>query len=136
MARRVAKRMWSRALSDEEKAAIAERCERFIREEFKPRFLPQVRATSSNYPVGIFGKWRATQYSFVQLYRFGFADTLGEECSMPFTRLDLRGDCLTEARFDVMWHRHNGQWWPLYRSLTLDEALERVRVDGRLQPIQ
>jgi hypothetical protein len=41
MALRRAKRVGARALHDEEKAAIAGRCERFIREELKPRFLPQ-----------------------------------------------------------------------------------------------
>ena len=135
MAKRVMKWMRVKALRDEEKAAIADRCERFIREELKPRFMPEIRPTEFNYPIDIFGKWRASQYSFIQRYRSGFAHNLGEEFNAPFTRLDHRDDCFTEIRFDVMWHRHTGQWWPICASLTLDEALERIRTDGLLQPL-
>jgi hypothetical protein len=135
MARQRMKRVWARALRDEEKAAIAERCERFIREELKPRFLPQIRPTAFNYPVDIFGKWRGGQYSFIERFRSGFADNLGREFDEAFTRLDRRDDCRTEIRFDVMWHRHTGQWFLLHAALTLEEALERVRTDELLWPI-
>ena len=136
MAKRVTKWMWVRALRAEEKAAIADRCDRFIREELRPRFLPQIRPSEFNYPIDIFGKWRASQYSFIQRYRSGFADNLGEEFNAAFTRLDHRDDCRTEIRFDVMWHRHTGQWLCLYASLTLEEALECIRTDELLQPLQ
>jgi hypothetical protein len=135
MARQGTERVWARALRDEEKAAIAERCERFVREEFKPRFLPQIRVTEFNDPVDIFGKWRGGQYSFIERFRSGFADNLGEEFDEAFTRLDHREDCLTEARFDVMWRRHTGRWFLLHAALTLEEALERVRADELLWPI-
>jgi hypothetical protein len=136
MAKKITRWMWVKALRDEEKAAIAERCERFIREELKPRFLPQVRPTEFNYPVDIFGKWRASKYSFIQRYRSGFVDNLGEEFDSAFTRLDHRDDCLAEIRFDVMWHRHTGRWLCLYAALTLEEALESIRTDELLQPLQ
>jgi hypothetical protein len=135
MAQRRAKRVRARALRDAEKAAIAERCERFIREELKPRFLPQIRPTEFNYPVDIFGKWRGSRYSFIERFRSGFADNLGREFDAAFTRLDHRDDCRTEALFDVMWHRHTGQWFRLHDALTLEEALERVRTDELLWPI-
>ena len=135
MALRRAKRVRVRALRDEEKAAVAERCERLIREEFKQRFLPQVRPTEFNYPVDIFGKWRGGQYSFIERFRSGFADNLGEEFDEPFTRLDHRDDCLTEIRFDVMWRRHTGRWFRLHAAQTLAEALERVRTDELLWQI-
>jgi hypothetical protein len=135
MAQQRTGRVWVRALRSEEKAAIAGRCERFIREELKPRFLPQIRPTTFNYPVDIFGKWRSDKYSFIERFRSGFADNLGWEFDQAFTRLDHRDDCLTEIRFDVMWHRHTGQWFRRHEALTLEEALERVRTDGLLWPI-
>jgi hypothetical protein len=135
MAQRRTKWVRVRALREEEKAAIAGRCERFIREELRPRFLPQIRVTEFNDPVDIFGKWRGGQYSFIERFRSGFADNLGWEFDQAFTRLDHRDDCLTEIRFDVMWHRHTGQWFRRHEALTLEEALERVRTDGLLRPI-
>jgi hypothetical protein len=135
MAQRRTKWVRVRALREEEKAAIAGRCERFIREELRPRFLPQIQPTAFNYPIDIFGKWRGNKYSFIERFRSGFADNLGWEFDQAFTRLDHCDDCLTEIRFDVMWHRHTGQWFLLHAALTLEEALERVRTDELLWPI-
>jgi hypothetical protein len=136
MAKRITKRMWVKALRDDDKAVIAERCERFIREELRPRFLPRIQPTEFNYPIDIFGKWRGSQYSFVQRWRSGFAENCGAEFNAAFTRLDHRDDCFDEIRFDVMWHRHTGQWFCLYGFLTLEEALECIRTDELLQPLQ
>jgi hypothetical protein len=135
MAKQSAKRMWVKDLRDGDKATIAERCDRFIQDELKPRFLPQIRPTEFNYPVDIFGRWRGSKYSFIQRYWSGFSENLGEEFNAAFTRLDHCEGCLTETRFDVMWHRHTGQWFRLYPFLTLDQALERICTDELLWPI-
>lgn len=129
-------RRWVRvkALSSEEKAAIAAACERFIAEWLKPRFLPEIRRTKFNYPVDLFGRWRGTKFSFIMRYRSGFDDNLGEEFDSAFTRLDHVEECLSETRFDVMWRRHTGQWWRLHSSATLEEALRLIESEPMLQP--
>jgi hypothetical protein len=129
-------RRWVRVkvLAPDEKAAIATTCERFIAEILKPRFLPEIRPTSSNYPVDIFGKWRGSKYSFIMRYRSGFPENAGEEFDSAFTRLDHVEENLAETRFDVMWHRHTGQWWHLYPSVTLEEALRLIETEPLLQP--
>ena len=124
-----------RALTTEEKAAIAIACERFIGATLKPRFLPEVRPTEFNYPIDIFGKWRGSKYSFITRYRSGFPDNLGEEFDLAFTRLDHVEEHLAEIRFDVMWRRHNGQWWRLHSSVGLEEALQLMRTESLLQPL-
>ena len=118
-----------RALSREEKAAVAAACDRFIAKTLKPRFLPTIRPTQLNYPVEIFGK-----YSFITRYRSGFPDNRGEEFDSPFTRLDHVEECLTETRLDLMWQRHNGQWWRLHTSVTLERALQLIETEPLLQP--
>ncbi len=123
-----------RTLTAGEKAAIASTCERFIAETLKPRFLPEIRSTQFNYPVDILGRWRGNKYSFIERYRSGFPDNLGEEFDAAFTRLDHVEECLAEIRFDVMWHRHTGQWWRLHSSVTLDEALRLIETEPHLQP--
>ncbi len=124
-----------KSLTKEEKAAIAAICDRFIADVLKPRFLPEVRPTKFNYPVDIFGKWRGNKYSFVTRYRSGFSENYEEEFDAPFTRLDHVDECLNETRFNVMWHRHTGQWWRLHSAVTLDEVLRMIETEPMLQPI-
>jgi hypothetical protein len=123
-----------RALTTEEKAAIATACERFIGTTLKPRFLPEVRPTEFNYPIDILGKWRGNKYSFITRYRSGITDNLGEEFDSAFTRFDYVEGCFAEAQFDLMWHRSNGQWWRLYSSVTLEKALQLLETEPLLQP--
>lgn len=122
-----------RTLSAAEKVAIAATCERSIA-VLKRRFLPEIRPTTFNYPVDIFGKWRGSKYSFITRYRSGFPDNAGEEFDSPFTRLDHLEDSIAEPRFDVMWHRHTGQWWRLHSSVTLEEALHLIETEPLLHP--
>jgi len=134
----VAKKEWRwvrvKALNPTEKAEIAATCERFIAETLKPRFLPMIRPTQFNYPVDIFGKWRGAKYSFITRYRSGHADNAGEEFDSAFTRLDYLEECITETRFDVMWHRHTGQWFRVFPSVTLDEAFRLMESEEVLWP--
>ena len=125
-----------KALGPDEKAAVPAVCERFIAQTLKVRFLLEIRPTPSNYPVDIFGKWRGSKYSFVTRYRSGFADNAGEEFDSAFTRFDHVEEDLAETRFDVMWHRHTGQWWRLHSSVTLDEALGLIETEPLLRPLR
>ncbi len=117
-----------------EKLAIAARCEQFIGEILKPRFLPEIHPTKFNYPVDILGKWRGDKYSFIVRFRSGFNQNAGEEFDSAFARLDHMQECLTETRFDVMWHRHTGQWWRLHSSVTLEDALRLIETEPALRP--
>ena len=131
MAKRVTKRVWVKVLAAEEKAAIAARCGRLIAENLKPRYLPEIRPTEFNYPVDMFGQWRGSKFSFIVRFRSGWPDNPGEEFNAAYARLDHVEENLQETRFNVMWHRHTGQWWPLHLGVTLDEALSHVE---RMQP--
>lgn len=128
-------RRWVKVLAPQEKAAVAAACERFIAETLKPRFLPEIRPTSFNYPVDVFGKWRGSKYSFITRYRSGFPENAGEEFDSAFTRLDHVAEVLTEIRFDLMWRRHTGQWWRLHASVTLEDALRLIDAEPWLQPL-
>lgn len=114
-----------------EKTLITVACQRFIDEVLKPRFLLAIRPTRFNYPVDILGRWHGNRYRFIQRYRSGFPENLGEEFESPFTRLDWMG----RDRFDIQWHRHTGAWFCLYRGLSLNEALKTIETDGLLHPL-
>lgn len=126
MAKRVTKRVWVKVLTANEKAAIGARGERLISDKLKPLYLPEVRPTEFNYPIDMFGRWRGSKYSFIVRFRSGWPDNLGEEFDAGYARLDHVEESIQELRFDVMWHRHTGQWWRLHAALTLDEALAEV----------
>jgi hypothetical protein len=89
-----------------EKSAVTAACQHLIDDFLKPSFLPTIRPTWFNYPVDILGKWRGTKYRFIQRYRSGFSENLGEEFDAPFARLDW----ISRDRFDLRWHRHTGDW--------------------------
>jgi hypothetical protein len=117
--------------SDVEKARITAAYQRFIDEILKPRFLPAISPTAFNYCVNIRGKWQGPRYRFIQRYRSGFPEDLGEEFDAPFVRLDWTGP----DRFDIQWHRHTGAWHRLYRDQTLLQALKTIENDGLLHPL-
>jgi hypothetical protein len=128
-------RVLDRPLTAAEKSAIAERCDRFIADVLKPRFLPAVRPSPFNYAVDLFGRWRAHRYSFITRYRSGFDHNEGEEFDSAFTRLDhLPGHRGAEPHFAVMWHRHTGQWFRLHEAVPLAEALRLIETDEVLAP--
>ena len=124
-----------RTLSPAEKLEIAETCSSFIDTVLKPRFLPEIRPTKFNYPVGVLGKWRGSRYSFITRYRSGFRQNAGEEFDAPFTRLDFIEESVSEIRFDIMWHRHTGRWFRLYNSVSLQHALQLMQTDELLWPL-
>jgi hypothetical protein len=128
-------KVWTRStkppqVEETEKAAIVAACDAFVRDVLKPRFLAEIRPTAWNYPVDIRGDWRGGRYRFIQRYRSGFADNLGEEFDAPFARIDRMG----HDRFDVYWMRHNDTWWLLHRNVTLREALALIETDEILHP--
>lgn len=129
-------RGWVRvnSLTAQDKAAIAAACERLIAGTLKPRFLPEIRPTGFNYPIDILGKWRGNKYSFITRYRSGFPENAGAEFDSAFARLDHVAVTLGETRFDVMWHRHTGQWYRLHSSVPLAEGLRLIAREPLLQP--
>ncbi len=134
MAKREARWVRVRHLGADEKATVSAACERVVAEHLKPLHLPDIHPTPYNYPIDIFGRWRGSKYSFVTRFRSGFADTAGAEFDVAFARLDHLDELVSETRFDVMWHRHTGQWWPLHRAVTLEEALRLIVTDPVLRP--
>ena len=114
-----------------EKADVTAACHRFIDSVLKPRFLPTIRPKEFNYPIDIHGKWLGDRYRFIQRYRSGFPENLGEEFDNAFTRLDW----VSPDRFDIQWHRHTGAWFCLYRERSLADALKLIETEGHLHPL-
>lgn len=118
--------------SEREKREIDRACEAFINDVLKPRFLPEIRPTAFNYPIDIFGKWHGGKYRFIQRFRNDDPENaLDPEFDSPFARIEYVG----RGRFDVSYFRHTGQWWTVYRGVSLAEALSLLETEGILHPI-
>ena len=114
------------------KPRIARVCEQFIADVLKPRFLPEILpSTEFNFPVDIVGKWHGTNYRFMTRYKCGGKNRTADGFDAPFARFEGRGSDL----FDVSWHRHTGQWHPMFQGLTLKEALDMIESVPTLQPV-
>jgi len=122
--------VWVR-VTPEEKTEIASRCNRQVVDVLKPKYLPEIRPT----PVDLFGRQRGSKFSFLVRFRSGFPDDEGEEFDAPFARRDHVEECVDETRFDVMWPRQTGQYWPLHRSAPLAEALRLVETEPHFRPL-
>ena len=114
-----------------EKAAITAACEKFIAEVLKPRFLPEIRPTAFNYPIDLYGKWHGNKYRFFERFYSGHRDAIEPEFEAPFARLEYVG----RDRFDLSYHRHTGEWFCLYRRVSLAEALRLIESDGHFHPV-
>jgi hypothetical protein len=114
-----------------EKAAVSAEFERLITEFLKPRFLPEVRPTSFNYPIDIIGKWHGNKYRLLQRFRSDSPDAIEPEFDAPFARVEY----VSRDRFDLSYYRHTGEWFRLYRSISLAEALRLMESDGHFHPV-
>jgi hypothetical protein len=114
-----------------EKAAITAACGRLIAEALLPRFLPEIRpSTTVNYPLAIRGKWHGNKYRFLTRYHSDDPESLVAEFDAPFARLDyVSRDC-----FDLLWHRHTGEWRRVADGLPLADALHRIANEPYFRP--
>lgn len=118
-------------VEETEKQAIILACEALIRDVLTPRFLPEVKPrTDFNYPAFIHGQWHGGRYRFMTRYNSETPQSIVPWFDAPFARIDRVGP----GQFDLYWHRHTGQWWPIASGLTLEEALRRIVEDGVFIP--
>ncbi len=116
---------------EHEKETIGRACEAFIADVLKPRFLPEIRPTTFNYCVDIFGKWHGGKYRFIQRFRSDAPEAIEPEFDVPFARLEY----VARDRFNLSYFRHTGQWWTVYRGVTLAEALGVLETEAIFHPI-
>ena len=112
------------------KSEITAACERLITEVLLPRYLPAVTPTEFNYPVAIYGKWHGNRYRFITRYRSDRPDSTEPEFEHAFARLDF----VARDRFDLLFHRHTGEWLPLHQAVTLADAMRLISEGGYFEP--
>jgi hypothetical protein len=109
----------------DEKIAITTACESLIADVLLPKYLPEVTPSEFNYPIAIYGKWHGNNYRFITRYRSDQPNSFTPEFEAPFARLEYA----SRNRFNLSYHRHTGEWYCLFRWITLHEALALI-ADG------
>src|SRR5215207_9718497 len=66
-----------------ERQTVIAACDRLIHEVLQPKFLPEIVPTEWNYPVGIYGKWHANRFRFIQRFRSDRSDAIASEFDAP-----------------------------------------------------
>jgi len=70
------------------------------------------------------------KYRFFTRYRSDDPSSLAVEFDAPFARLDyVSRDC-----FDLLWHRHTGEWLRLFERQSLADALHQIASEPYFQP--
>jgi hypothetical protein len=83
-----------------------------------------------NYIIDISGKWYRSYFYFCSRYCCPGPNALSPTFEARFTRLQYAGN----GRFNLAYMRYTGQWWEVYRGLTLDECLARIREEPLFHP--
>lgn len=113
-----------------EKQLISEKCEGLIETEFKPKYIQPPPDNDWNYIVDIFGKWYRNYFYFCSLYNCPSPRAIVPSFEARFTRLEYAGS----DRFNISYMRHTEKWWEVHRGLTLEQALEEIKINLIFNP--
>lgn len=115
------------------KAELTEKANKLVETKFKPwklEFDKSAKEHGFNYVVDIYTTWWRNYFYFCSKYRCPSPNAISEYFEARFTRLEYVGDWW----FNLAYMRHTGQWWEVYRGLTLEESLDTIEKEQLFWP--
>jgi hypothetical protein len=113
------------------KAEVDHKATDLIENVLKPKHIgPPPKGHQLNYLVDITTKWLGSKCYFVSIYRSPGPNAISPTFETKFARLEYVGN----AKFNLAFMRHTGQWVQLYDGLSVDECLQAIRNDPWFQP--
>ena len=113
------------------KRDVSAQARALLESELKAKHIkPPPKDANFNYVVDVFTKWHGRYFYFVSKYASPGPNALSPFFEAPFARIEYQ----CNARFNLAYMRHTGQWWQVYRNLTLDEVLNTIREEPLFQP--
>ena len=111
---------------DAVKADVEAKAREIVETVLKPDHLkPPPEDMRFNYVVDIYTKWYRNYFYFCSQYRCPGPNAISPFFEVRFARLEY----LDQDNFNISYMRHTGQWWEIYRDLSLEGCLAAVR-DG------
>lgn len=97
----------------------------------KPKHVqPPPEGSQLNYIVDITTKWLGSKCYFISVYRCPGPNAVSPTFETKFARMDYSGD----AKFNLAFMRHTGQWIELYTGFSVDECMKAIRDDPWFVP--
>ena len=113
------------------KAEVQAKADELIEMQLKPRFIePPPEDRRWNYIIDIWARWHRSFFHFGSTYASPGPNALSPTFESPFARMEHVGD----GKFHLAYMRHTGKWWEVYRGLTVDECLKRIKDEAIFQP--
>ena len=105
------------------KAEVEGKARQLIDEVLKPNHLkPPPADETFNYIADIYGRWYRHYYYFCSRYNSPGPYAIAPFFEAKFARMEYAGG----ERFHLAYMRHTGQWFEVFRDLSLDECLAAV----------
>ena len=118
-------------VQDSVKVEVETRATEFVEKVLKPIHVkPPLKEPQFNYIVDLWAKWYRGYFYFGATYASPGPDAISQTFETKFARMEFVGD----GCFDLSYMRHNGKWFELFPSLSLDECLEAVRDQMHFMP--
>jgi hypothetical protein len=83
-----------------------------------------------NYIAGIETKWLGSKCYFISIYRSPGPHAKSSTFETKFARMEYVGN----AKFNLSFMRHTGQWVEVYTSISVDKCLKVIQDDPWFQP--
>lgn len=109
---------------DGAKADVEAKAQEIIETVLKPDHIkPPPEDERYSYVVDIYTKWYRNYLYFCSQYRSPGPNAISPFFEARFARLEYLGD----DNYNLSYMRHTGQWWEIYRDLSLEECLAAVK---------
>ena len=119
------------SVPDRIKTEVSNAGEKLVSDELRPTHVkPPPQKPQFNYIVDIFTKWYRNYFYFVAKYACPGPNAMVPFFDDKFARIEYAGT----NRFHLSYMRHTGQWFELYRDLSLIECLSHISQEPHFQP--
>ena len=106
------------------KADVEAKARELIETVLKPAHIkPPPEDERFNYLVDIYSKWYRNYFYFCSKYHCPGPNAISPFFEDRFARLEY----VSPDRYNLSYMRHTGQWWEIYRDLSLEEGLAAIR---------
>ena len=113
------------------KPEVDQKANDLIENVLKPKHIePLPKGHQLNYITDITIRWLGSKCYFLSVYACPGPNAISPTFETKFARLEYVGD----AKFNLAFMRHTGQWVQLYEGLSVDECLQAIRNDPWFQP--
>jgi len=116
---------------DGAKTEVETKAREIIEAVLKPDHIkPPSEDERFNYVVDIYTEWHRNYLYFCSQYRCPGPNAISPYFEARFARLEY----LADDNYNLSYMRHTGQWWEIYRDLSLEECLAAVRDEPHFLP--